>query len=58
MFTCVLPYGQYVSLDGVHPNAQGYQEMANAAANALNSAYGFAIPSNVQPVIPATSICQ
>jgi hypothetical protein len=35
IFNCVLPYGQYVSLDGVHPNAQGYQEMANAAADAL-----------------------
>lgn len=58
MFDCVLPYGQYVSLDGVHPNAQGYQEMANAAADALNSTYGFAIPSNAQPAIPAAQICQ
>jgi lysophospholipase L1-like esterase len=54
---CVRPYGQYVSLDGVHPNAQGYQEMANAAADALNTTYGFAIPTNPQSVItglPAT----
>jgi hypothetical protein len=54
---CVRPYGQYVSLDGVHPNAQGYQEMANAAADALNTTYGFAIPTNPQTVItglPAT----
>jgi hypothetical protein len=54
---CVRPYGQYVSLDGVHPNAQGYQEMANAAADALNKVYGFAIPTNPQGVItglPAT----
>jgi hypothetical protein len=58
MFNCVLPYGQYVSLDGVHPNAQGYQEMANAAADALNSTYGFAIPLNTQPVLPAAQICQ
>jgi hypothetical protein len=58
IFNCVLPYGQYVSLDGVHPNAQGYQEMANAAADALNSAYGFAIPLNAQPVVPASQICQ
>lgn len=58
MFNCVLPYGQYVSLDGVHPNAQGYQEMANAAADALNSTYGFAIPSSAQPVIPAAQICE
>ena len=54
---CVRPYGQYVSLDGVHPNAQGYQEMANAAADALNTTYGFAIPTNPQAVVtglPAT----
>jgi hypothetical protein len=58
MFNCVFPYGQYVSLDGVHPNAQGYQEMANAAADALNATYGFSIPSNAQPVVPAVQICQ
>jgi hypothetical protein len=58
IFNCALPYGQYVSLDGVHPNAQGYQEMANAAAEALNSAYGFAIPLNAQPAVPASQICQ
>jgi hypothetical protein len=58
MFSCDLPYGQYVSLDGVHPNAQGYQEMANAAADALKSTYRFEIPLNAQPVVPATQICQ
>ena len=51
---CVRPYGQYVSLDGVHPNVQGYQEMANAAADALNTTYGFAIPSNPQTVLTTT----
>ena len=55
MLGCVRPYGQYVSLDGVHPNAQGYQEMANAAADALNATYGFAIPANSQAVL--TSVC-
>lgn len=55
LLSCVSPYGQYVSLDGVHPNLQGYQEMANAAAAALNLAYGFAIPENPQTVL--TSAC-
>ena len=32
LLTCTLPYGQYTSLDGVHPNSTGYQEMTNAAA--------------------------
>jgi hypothetical protein len=51
---CVRPFGQYVSLDGIHPNVQGYQEMANAAAGALNATYGFAIPTNDQAVLTST----
>ena len=54
LLTCVRPYGQYVSLDGVHPNVQGYQEMANAAAAALNSTYGFTIPANTQTALTST----
>jgi hypothetical protein len=57
LFSCNNPYGQYVSLDGVHPNATGYQEMANAAADALNAAYGFAIPTNPQPVLTSAQLC-
>jgi len=52
---CARPYGQFVSLDGVHPNADGYQQMANAAADALNATYSFAIPTNPQTVL--TSSC-
>jgi hypothetical protein len=52
---CVRPFGQYVSLDGIHPNVQGYQEMANAAAAALHDTYNFAIPPN--EVTPLTSTC-
>lgn len=57
LFSCPSPYGQYVSLDGVHPNVQGYQEMANAAADALNTTYSFAIPANPQPVETPTQLC-
>ena len=42
--TCTRPFGQYISLDGIHPTADGQQEIANAAANALNSTYRFEIP--------------
>ncbi|MFL5504901.1 MAG: hypothetical protein ACJ799_12920, partial [Gemmatimonadaceae bacterium] len=56
-FSCLSPYGQYVSLDGVHPNVQGYQEMANAAAVALNTTYGFQIPINEQPVLTPAQLC-
>ena len=55
--TCTRPFGQYISLDGVHPTADGSQVIANAAADALNSTYGFAIPKNIQPVLTAAQIC-
>jgi lysophospholipase L1-like esterase len=55
--SCNRPYGQYVSLDGVHPNGQGYQEVANAAADALNATYGFAIPTNPQTVLTPAQVC-
>lgn len=55
LLKCNRPYGQFVSLDGVHPNDQGYQEMANAAAAALNTTYSFAIPPN--SVAVQTSVC-
>jgi lysophospholipase L1-like esterase len=54
---CVRPYGQYISLDGVHPNVQGYQEMANAAADALNTTYGFAILPNTQAILTPAQVC-
>jgi hypothetical protein len=55
--SCTRPYGQFVSLDGVHPNVQGYQEMANAAAAALNLAYDFEIPENPQAVLTPAEVC-
>jgi lysophospholipase L1-like esterase len=54
---CVRPYGQYISLDGVHPNLAGYQEFANAAAEALNAQYGFLIPTNPQPELTPAQVC-
>ena len=55
MLTCVFPYGQYMSLDGVHPNGYGYQLVANAAAEALNANYGFELPTATVPAI--TPLC-
>lgn len=56
-FTCNNPWGQYVSLDGVHPNVVGYQLMANAAADALNATYLFKIPKNVPVALTAAQLC-
>src|SRR5207247_9839605 len=49
--TCTRPFGQYVSLDGVHPTADGQQEIANAAADARNSTY-----SLLHPKLPLPSL--
>lgn len=38
------PYGPYISLDGIHPNAAGHAILASAAAKALNARYGLQIP--------------
>ncbi len=54
---CVYPYGQYVSLDGVHPNAAGQQLLANAAAEAANATYGFALPTSPVPAMAAAQLC-
>ncbi|HUF28608.1 MAG TPA: SGNH/GDSL hydrolase family protein [Gemmatimonadaceae bacterium] len=55
LLSCVYPFGQYVSLDGVHPNSDGYRLVANAAAAALNARYGFHLPTPPVPVL--ASLC-
>lgn len=38
------PFGPLMSLDGVHPNAQGQEVLAAAAARAVNARYGLTLP--------------
>jgi lysophospholipase L1-like esterase len=38
------PFGANISLDGVHPSAQGQAILAAAAVQAINARYGLAIP--------------
>jgi lysophospholipase L1-like esterase len=38
------PFGDYISLDGVHPSAKGQAVIANAALDAINQEYGLSIP--------------
>jgi len=51
------PYGPNISIDGVHPTAEGSRILADAAAAALNARYGFDIrraptpETNVTPVV-------
>jgi len=39
------PYGPFISLDGIHPSAEGSRVLAEAAAAALNVRYNMAIPT-------------
>jgi hypothetical protein len=55
--SCTRPFGQYISLDGIHPTSDGQQEIANAAAVALNTTYGFEIPRNDVPVKTPAQLC-
>jgi lysophospholipase L1-like esterase len=43
--TSAQPYGQYTSLDGIHPNGEGQRVIAEAAARALDARYNFGILS-------------
>jgi hypothetical protein len=38
------PFGSNISLDGVHPSAQGQGILASAAVQAINARYGLGIP--------------
>jgi lysophospholipase L1-like esterase len=39
------PFGDYISLDGVHPSAKGQAVIANAVIDAINQEYQLSIPS-------------
>jgi hypothetical protein len=45
LMTGAAPYGAYISLDGMHPSAEGQRVIAEAAARALDDTYGFGIMS-------------
>jgi lysophospholipase L1-like esterase len=41
------PYGPLISMDGVHPSAEGHRILAREAAKALNVTYHLALPRGV-----------
>jgi lysophospholipase L1-like esterase len=45
LFTTAQPFGLFMSLDGLHPNAAGQAIIAQAAAQALNATYNLGIPT-------------
>ncbi len=44
LMTSFQPYGPYMSLDGVHPSAEGQALIADAAAQAINARYRLGLP--------------
>ena len=50
VMTSSQPYGPYVSLDGLHPTAEGSRILADAAAVALNRTYRLGIPTSTGPL--------
>ena len=50
VMTSAQPYGPYISLDGIHPTAEGARVIADAAATALNATYHFGIPTSTGPL--------
>jgi lysophospholipase L1-like esterase len=44
--TSAQPYGPFISLDGIHPSAEGARVLADAAARALNATYRLGIPTS------------
>ena len=52
--TSASPYGSYISLDGVHPNALGHRVLAQAATKAINETYPDALAHAVaSPAAPS-----
>jgi hypothetical protein len=54
--TCVYPYGAFVSLDGVYPNAQGQGFIASTVASAIDAQYGFNITIGTPSPIGITAV--
>jgi lysophospholipase L1-like esterase len=46
--TSSAPYGNEISLDGIHPSAFGHQLLAHAAAKAIRETYGKGQPNRVR----------
>jgi len=55
--SCVYPYGDFVSLDGVHPNSAGHHVIANVVSLAVNSTYGLEIPVSTGLPVARTVPC-
>jgi hypothetical protein len=51
LMTSPQPYGPYISLDGIHPSAEGARVLADAAATALNVRYNLGIPLSTSTLV-------
>jgi len=55
--TCVIPYGPFIGLDGVHPTSAGYVKVANAAIAEVNGHYGFELPTIAEEPPNYAALC-
>ena len=51
VFTSAKPFGEYISLDGVHPALPAHQLFANLLIDAINAKYGTTIPKLPNPTV-------
>lgn len=52
--TSAQPYGPWISLDGVHPSADGHKRLAKAAVAAINATYPGTLPALVAADAPVS----
>ena len=51
IFTSAKPFGEYISLDGVHPAAPAHELFTNLLIDAINAKYGTSIPKLAEPAV-------
>lgn len=66
LVSCSFPFGQFISLDGVHPNTEGHRLIASGSADAggvagvtdvINAHYGFSLQQHEVAVVEPNLVC-
>ena len=66
LVSCSFPFGQFISLDGVHPNTEGHRLIASGSSEAggvagvtdvLNAHYGFSLEQHDVSVVDPNLVC-
>jgi hypothetical protein len=66
LVSCSFPFGQFISLDGVHPNTEGHRLIASGSSegggvagvtDVINAHYGFSLEQHDVAVVDPTLVC-